>query len=54
LNVLTGAGGISFKANDPDKLRNFAPSKNPLMIDLRVENLRELLAQLKREGAMLI
>ena len=90
---VTGIGGIFFKANDPDKLRNwyrlhlgiecekesgaifkwrkaedpnserytvwspfpedtdyFAPSTKPFMINLQVENLDEVLAQLKREG----
>ena len=90
---VTGIGGIFFKANDPDKLREwyrvhlgiecekeggaifkwrtaddpsserytvwapfpentdyFAPSKKPFMINLQVENLDEVLAQLKREG----
>jgi predicted enzyme related to lactoylglutathione lyase len=90
---VTGIGGIFFKANDPDKLREwyhtrlgiesekdnaatfkwrslddpkserytvwspfsantdyFAPSKKPFMINFQVENLEELLAQLKREG----
>ena len=90
---VTGIGGIFFKANDPDKLRNwyrlhlgiecekesgaifkwrkaedpnserytvwspfpedtdyFAPSTKPFMINLQVENLDEVLAQLKRVG----
>lgn len=90
---VTGIGGIFFKANDPEKLRNwyrvhlsvecekddgaifkwrkaddpnserytvwspfpadtdyFAPSTKPFMINLQVENLDEVLAQLKREG----
>ncbi len=90
---VTGIGGIFFKANDPDKLRDwyrmhlgiecekeggaifrwrkadepkserctvwspfpadtdyFAPSNKPFMINLRVENLDEVLTQLKREG----
>ncbi len=88
-----GIGVIFFKANDPDKLRNwyrahlgieceneggaifkwrtaddpnserctvwspfpentdyFAPSKKSFMINLQVENLDEVLAQLKQEG----
>ena len=90
---VTGIGGIFFKANDPDKLRDwyrahlgiesekqggaifkwrkaddpnserctvwspfpentdyFAPSTKPFMINLQVENLDEVLAQLKVEG----
>ena len=90
---VTGIGGIFFKANDPDKLRNwyrvhlgiecekdngaifkwrkaddpnserytvwspfpadtdyFAPSTKPFMINLQVENLDEVLAQLQCEG----
>jgi predicted enzyme related to lactoylglutathione lyase len=93
LKRVTGVGGIFFKTNDPDKLRNwyrvhlgiecekeggaifkwqkaddpdserytvwapfpentdcFAPSTKPFMINLQVENLDEVLAQLKREG----
>jgi predicted enzyme related to lactoylglutathione lyase len=88
-----GIGGIFFKANDPDKLRDwyrvhlgiesekdagaifkwrqaddpnserytvwspfpagtdyFAPSKKPFMLNFQVENLDEVLEQLKREG----
>ena len=90
---VTGIGGIFFKANDPDKLRQwyrvhlgiecekeggatfkwrkaddanserctvwapspqntdyFAPGTKPFMINLQVENLDEVLAQLKRGG----
>ncbi len=90
---VTGIGGIFFKANDPDRLRDwyrehlgiecekdngaifkwrkaddpnseqytvwspfpegtdyFAPSKKPFMMNFQVENLEEVLAQLKREG----
>jgi predicted enzyme related to lactoylglutathione lyase len=93
LKRVTGIGGIFFKANDPDQLRDwyrmhlgiesekesgaifkwrkaddpnseqytiwspfpedtdyFAPSKKPFMMNFQVENLDELLAQLKREG----
>jgi predicted enzyme related to lactoylglutathione lyase len=93
LKRVTGIGGIFFKPNDPEKLRNwyrlhlgtecekengaifkwrkgdypnserytvwspfpedtdyFAPSTKPFMINLHVENLDEVLAQLKREG----
>jgi predicted enzyme related to lactoylglutathione lyase len=90
---VTGIGGIFFKANDPDRLRQwyrshlgiktekeggatfrwrkaddparesytvwspfpketdyFVPSEKPFMINFQVENLEELLAQLKRES----
>jgi len=88
---VTGIGGVFFKSNDPEKLRDgiayilksrwggaamfkwrklddperesctvwspfpsdtdyFAPSEKPFMINFQVENLDELLAQLKREG----
>ena len=90
---VTGTGGIFFKANDPEKLRDwyrahpgiecekengaifkwrkaddptserytvwapfpentdyFAPSTKPFMINLQVDNLDEVLAQLNREG----
>jgi predicted enzyme related to lactoylglutathione lyase len=93
LKRVTGIGGIFFKANDPDKLRDwyrvhlgiecekengaifkwrkaddpnserytvwspfpadtdyFAPSTKPFMINLQVENLDEVLTQLKAEG----
>jgi predicted enzyme related to lactoylglutathione lyase len=93
LKRVTGIGGIFFKANDPDKLRNwyrlhlgiecekdngaifkwrtaddlnserytvwapfsadtdyFAPSTKPFMINFQVENLEEMLAQLRDEG----
>jgi predicted enzyme related to lactoylglutathione lyase len=91
LKCVTGIGGIFFKADDPDKLRNwyrmdlgiecenengavfkwrkadypsseryavwapfpaatdyFAPGPKPFMINLQIENLDEVLAQLKR------
>jgi predicted enzyme related to lactoylglutathione lyase len=38
--------GLHFRRNTD----YFAPSKKPFMIDLQVENLDEVLAQLKREG----
>ena len=90
---VTGIGGVFFRANDPDKLRDwyrvhlgiecekengaifkwrkaddpnserytvwslspadtdyFAPSTKPFMINLQVENLDEVLTQLKAEG----
>ena len=90
---VTGIGGIFFKPNDPEKLRNwyrlhlgiecekddgaifkwrkaegpnserytvwapfpentdyFAPSTKPFMINLQVENLDDILAQLNAEG----
>jgi predicted enzyme related to lactoylglutathione lyase len=90
---VTGVGGIFFKSNDPDKMREwyrahlgiqceeengaifkwrelddpnkerytvwspfaantdyFAPSEKPFMINFQVENLDDLLAQLKGEG----
>jgi lactoylglutathione lyase len=62
-------GGTIFKwrkADDPDSERYtvwppfpantdyFAPSKKPFMINLQVEGLDEVLAQLKRNASMLI
>jgi Predicted enzyme related to lactoylglutathione lyase len=92
LKCVTGIGGIFFKANDPDELRNwyrvhlgieydkeggaifkwrkaddpnserctvwapfantdyFVPSNKPFIVNFQVDNLDEVLAQLKREG----
>ena len=91
---VTGLGGIFFKCDDPDKIKNwynnhlglntdqygcsfwwkdkqgndaltqwspmskdtnyFEPSQKPFMINFRVENLKELLATLKKEGVTVI